>query len=89
MAAGTLLSVARISVAINAGGSGIGDAFGGRSRPGAGVHGADPVGPQPGRVGEPGLGARAGGRFSRATPSADPEPVDPGAVPPTEPTRRI
>jgi hypothetical protein len=54
MAAGTLLSVARISVAIS--------------------------------TAAPGFGAAPG---RRAGTVADPEPLDPGAVPPTEPTRRI
>lgn len=84
MAAGTLLSVARISVAFSAGGSGIGDSVGGRPGPGADPHGSNPAVPQD-RVSDPGRGGRGGARYSRA----DPEPVDPGAVPPTEPTRRI
>ncbi|MEA2269988.1 MAG: hypothetical protein QOC64_2598 [Solirubrobacteraceae bacterium] len=84
MAAGTLLSVARISVAFSTAGPGIAD----RRGRDAGMA-ADPVVAQPGRAGGPGLGASAGGRFSRTTPSADPQPIDAGAVPPTEPTRRI
>ena len=91
MAAGTLLSVARISVAISTAGPGVGGAPGRRAGTVADpAVGADPVVPQ---AGAPGLGDRAagrtGGRFARQTPSADPEPLDPGAVPPTEPTRRI
>jgi len=86
MSAGAMLSVARISVAINAG-----DAFGGGGagndgalgrdarydRPGAGAVG-DPIDPVPG----PGPGPGPGG----------PGPVAPGhgpGTPPTEPTRRI
>ena len=85
MAAGTLLSVARISVAFSTGGPGYADRQDRGAGMGADPHGANPIVPQPGS----GLGARAGGRYSRTTPSADPEPIDPGAVPPTEPTRRI
>ena len=88
MAAGTLLSVARISVAISTAAPGVGH---GRR---AGTVADPAVGPDPvvSQPGAPGLGDRAagtGGRFSRQTPSADPEPLDPGAVPPTEPTRRL
>jgi len=85
MAAGTLLSVARISVAFSTGGPGIADRHDRGAGMGADPHGANPIVPQP----SSGLGARAGGRYSRTTPSADPEPIDPGAAPPTEPTRRI
>jgi hypothetical protein len=93
MAAGTRLSVARISVAFSTAAPGFGAAAGRRAGIGADPHVADPVVPPPGPAAAPGLGdravARAGGRFSRTTPTADPEPLDPGAVPPTEPTRRI
>jgi hypothetical protein len=88
MVAGTLLSVARISIAINAAGrdhtpSGPGPA-----------HPVDPAGsnpdvPQPPNVTDPGYGGsvRGGGRFTRDAPSADPEVA--GGTPPTEPTRRL
>ncbi|HEV2775472.1 MAG TPA: hypothetical protein VGV90_07765 [Solirubrobacteraceae bacterium] len=75
MTAGALLTVARISVAINPGdshGGGPGGRFG-RTGPGDPVAGdpvdRGPVGPGPGGLGGPGPG--------------------PGGTPPTEPTRRI
>jgi hypothetical protein len=97
MTVGTLLSVARISVAFSAESPGIADRFG--RGPGATVdpHGSNPAVPQPGRVGDPGYGEPVGPaagpiggrRFARGARPADAEPVDPGAVPPTEPTRRL
>jgi hypothetical protein len=91
MTAGVLLSVARISVAFSTGGPAAGEPLA-RRRAAA----ADPLAPDPvvggagPAAGEPagGLGTRGSRRFERATPSADPDPLEPG-IPPTEPTRRI
>lgn len=54
MIAGTLLSVARISIAINAAGPGSGDPVGRRSRRHVDPAGSNPAVPQPPRAGEPG-----------------------------------
>lgn len=95
MTAGTLLSVARISVAFSgAAGPGGGDSFG---RPGGGdtdPHGPNPVVPQPQRAGEPGyreqVDPRGGGGLGQQGAQAGPNhPAGPGSVPPTEQTRRI
>jgi hypothetical protein len=102
MSAGALLSVARISVALAT--PGVGAAPLGRRPaagpgPGAARH-ADPVGdPAYGEpIADPAYGApapapRGGRRFMRGADApmvAEPvDPVAPGAVPPTEPTRRI
>jgi hypothetical protein len=88
MTAGVLLSVARISVAFSTGGPAAGEPLA-RRRAAA----ADPLAPDPvvGGAG-PAAGEPAGGlgtrRFERPTPSAEPDPLEPG-IPPTEPTRRI
>jgi len=86
MTIGMLMSVARISVAFGTGGHGAGNPLGGRGGTHVDPHGSNPAVSQPGAGSETGLGGRGGGRFTRHTPSADPEPVDPS---PTEPTRRI
>jgi hypothetical protein len=99
MSAGTLLSVARISVAFSAGGPGLGDRGSGLGDRAARYAGrtvdpaeSDPAVPQPARVADP-AGPRRSGRFMRGAPGADPDafgpdPVDEGQVAPTEPTRR-
>ena len=87
MTAGALLSVARISVAINPADSHGGGHGGPGGRTGAGPIAGDPVdrgpvGPSPGGPG-PGAGPGPGG------PGPDPGLGRPGGTPPTEPTRRI
>jgi hypothetical protein len=88
MAAGMLVSVARVSVAFSTGGPGIGDPLARRS--GAAVDPSDSSpASQPDPVVQPGLGARAGGRFARRMPPApDRDPYESGSTPPTDPTRR-
>jgi hypothetical protein len=95
MTAGTLLSVARISIAISAAGrdhAAPGDPASTRRIDPAG---ANPAVPQPPIGSDPGYGgiagsARSGGRFTRDVPSADPDLADPrDRIPPTEPTRRL
>jgi len=95
MTAGTLLSVARISIAISAAGRDHTSAAPSSARP-VDPAGSNPAVPQPPNVTtDPGYGGiggspRSGGRFTRDVPSADPEPADThGAIPPTEPTRRL
>jgi len=101
MTAGTLLSVARISVAFSAapahpaatttpGGS----TPGSRSATFADPAGSNPAVPQPPDIAaDPSYGEAAGGRggrrILRGNPSADPEPSDTRGVPPTQPTRRL
>jgi len=101
MAAGALLSVARISVALSTPGAGV-DPLGRRSTRAAGP-GAPPHAPATDpaygdRSADPAYGEsvappRGAGRFMRGSDGpmvAEPaDPVAPGAVPPTEPTRRI
>jgi hypothetical protein len=95
MTAGTLLSVARISIAISAAGrdhvSPSAPTSAGRVDPA----GSNPAVPQPPSGADPGYGPTAGGvrsgdRFTRDAPGADPGPADTrDAIPPTEPTRRL
>jgi hypothetical protein len=85
MTAGALLSVARISVAINPGDALGGGHGGGAGRTGAGPVAGDavdrgPVGPGPGGPG-PGPGGPG--------PGPDPGLGRPGGPPPTDPTRRL
>ncbi len=90
MSAGALLSVARISVALASPGA---DPLGRRAhRAGPVTPGADPANDP--AYADPAYGeAPAGRRFMRGKDGpmvAEPvDPVAPGAVPPTEPTRRI
>jgi hypothetical protein len=96
MTAGTLLSVARISIAISAAGRDhVPPAAPGSAGP-VNPAGSNPAVPQPPNVtSDPGYGGiggspRGGGRFTRDVPSAEPEPADPrDGIPPTEPTRRL
>ena len=96
MTAGTLLSVARISIAISAAGRDHAAPAGPTSARAVDPAGSNPAVPQPPNVTtDPGYGGiggspRSGGRFTRDAPSADPEPADPrDGIPPTEPTRRL
>jgi hypothetical protein len=87
MAVGVLLSVARISVAFSTGGPDVGEPLGHRSGVADNPRGS--AIPRPEEVGEPGRGARVGGRFARRTTGApDDEPNEPGDIAPTDPTRR-
>lgn len=85
MTAGALLSVARISVAINPA-----DSLGGRGGPGdrGGRTGAPPVAGDPVDRGPVGPGPGPGGPGPGPGPGPDPGLGRPG-TPPTEPTRRI
>ena len=79
MAAGAVMSVARISVAFTAAGPAGTDPLPGRDRPLAEPVAGDPAAPAPRR------------RFGRGgATAADPvEPGPAGGIPPTEPTRRL
>jgi pimeloyl-ACP methyl ester carboxylesterase len=93
MTAGTLLSVARISIAISAAGRDHPSPAGPASARPVDPAGSNPAVPQPPDVAQTGYGAgsvRSSGRFTRDAPSADPDPADThGSIPPTEPTRRL
>jgi hypothetical protein len=80
MAAGAVMSVARISVAFTAAGPGAADPVARRDRPVADPIPGDPAAPGPGR-----RFARGGG----ATVADPVDPAPPSGVPPTEPTRRL
>jgi hypothetical protein len=94
MSAGAVMSVARISVAFNAAGpAAAGDPAGRHHATAADPAAADPYIAGPGGVVPPAApGKGPGGLFTRragGNPVDPGDPAAPGAVPPTEPTRRL